>query len=210
MKIKFCLLIILLLINLNKSFGQRKYLNKNYKLTEKSLTLSLVPIYNERPLLNDSILTKIFSNPLQNHKIIESSEVRGVIDSDKYLSELLTKIALKDYKRKELKTFPNLNTLLSQKEIEHLRKCFNNSDFILIPVAFNVKVVGKQVYGGHTFGYSKFRLYDLNSGEFIFECPNHLNVNIGSEKGAKNITTILIGMTFEFYRDKFLKENGIN
>ncbi len=202
---KLTLMITLGLLILNSAFGQKKYYNKNYQFDKESKTLSLIPIYNERDLMSDSLLSNIFNDNLQKLELISPFLTREIIESNKDMSDILNKIISKKYKKKELKTFPNLNTILSESEIEFLREELNNSDLILIPITFNIKTMN--IY---TLGSSNFRLYDLKTGDFIFECPNQLNVNIGGEAGAIDLTAVLISLTHEFYTDKFIKKNNIN
>jgi hypothetical protein len=143
----------------------------------------------------------VFNDTLSLVKTINPFEIREIITSNLKIKNLLNTIIVTDYKKKELKKYPNLNTILSDSEIKYLKTELKEADLILVPIALNFKSMG--IY---TFGYCKFRLYDLESGEFIFECSENMNVNINGENAMKGLTNVLISVTHDYYRDKFLKK----
>lgn len=111
--------------------------------------------------------------------------MRSKLDSETF--NILKKIAEKDYKRRELKEFPNLKTIISQQEIDFIKQSFQNADLLLFPIVFHIE---QRV--GVTFGSSKFRLYDLNSGEFIQQFTEKTNVNLSGDAGLGMMTGFLI------------------
>jgi len=198
MQNKFLLILGILLFSL--PLCAKDFFNSTYHLKEGKISLTFLPIYNESsPLMNDTLSTKIFS---KNKRIeLENiSELRRTIDSDSQLVDLLVKISEKEYKDKELKTFPNLNTILSEKELEYIKEKFTGNDIILIPIIFGLKNAL-----GHTVGKSKFRMYDLNTGELILECNKDGNVNVGGESGKGHLTAFMLSKTKDYIESKLLK-----
>ncbi len=204
MNFKYWTIILLGVLIVNSSFGQRKYINSDYNIDNGPMSLVVTPIYNSYVEHTDSVIVKAFGGISPNISLRSPNVIRQSIGASSQVSELLNKIVLKEYRKKELKAFPNLNTILSQNELQLLRSELGNPDLLLIPIAFNIKVVDNAVMGGHTFGFSNFRLYDLASGEFVFHCPNNLNVNIGGDNGAKSLSAVLISMTSSYFKDELL------
>ena len=197
------------LIFLLASCGQTKYLNSTYKPDKEKLKLALIPIYNQWNNMNDTLHSEIFNDSLQTLKEIKPQITRRIINSDRKLAKTINKITKNNYDKRKLKEHPNLKDILSSDEIEYIKNSLKGSDLMLIPIAFNIKSVGDNISNGHTFGHSNFRMYDLNTGEFIFECHNDINVNIGGRKGAKSITAVLLGMSHSYYEENFLTKNEI-
>ena len=198
MRLKLIMLWTLLFIS-TLSFGQKVF-NSNYKLEKESLKMALVPILNEYNSFNDTIMLKIFSKDSENVELVSPTKTRKILSANLKAQEILDKIIMTDYKKKELKKYPNLNTILDNSEIDYLKKALEEPDFILIPIAFNFKAIGI-----HTFGYCKFRYYNLNTGEFIFEFSENMNVNMSGEKGIKGLTGALLSVLKDYYKKKFLK-----
>ena len=206
MSIRSALLIIITCLVLTPLLAQKKFINPDYKLNKEKLSLCLVPIYTEYDSMNDSLLYKFFgNNNFENLVLTKPSENRKIIDNDGELAALLTTISKKEYKKKELRQYPNLNTLLTPLDLTYIRDRLDGADLILLPRAFRIS--GTTYF---TFGSSSFRMYDLNTGEFIFEFRNQLNVNVGIEKAAKNLTQILIGMTYEDFKADFVLKHNIH
>jgi hypothetical protein len=203
MKIKSVILILIGLMISSMSFGQKEF-NKNYKIGKKSLKLSLIPISNERNSFNDTIMIKIFDDGLKNMQLISPFETREIIISDLKVQNLLNKIISTDYKKKDLKAFPNLNTIIEKSDINYLKERLDQTDLVLIPIALNFKPILS-----YTFGYTKFRMYDLNTGEFIFEFSDDINVNTSGENAMKGLTGVLMSVTHDYYKKNFLKKYNI-
>lgn len=203
MKAKPVILVLVGLMISFVSFGQKEF-NKNYKIDKECLKLSLIPILNERNSFNDTIMTKIFDDELKNMQFISSFEIREIIVSDLKVQNLLDKIISTEYTKKDLKAFPNLNTIIERSDIDYLKERLNQTDLVLIPIALNFKSMLS-----HTFGYIKLRMYDLNTGEFIFEFSDDMNVNISGENAMKGLTGVLLSTTYDYYKKNFLKKHKI-
>jgi len=203
MKAKSVNLILIGLMISFVAFGQKEF-NKNYRIGKESLKLSLLPILNERNSFNDTVMTKIFDDELKNMQLITPFETRKIIVSDLRIQNILDKIISTNYEKKTLKTFPNLNTIIENSDIGYLKEQLNQTDLVLIPIALNFKSMFS-----HSFGYIKFRMYDLNTGEFIFEFSDTINVNIGGEDAMKGLTGVLLSITYDYYNKNFLKKYKI-
>src|SRR5690625_2053050 len=111
---KLLLNFLFFIASANILFGQ-KIFNKNYSFEQQALTVAFVPIVNNDFSENDNIANDILKDTL-NLKFLDVSTLRSNLDSETF--NILKKIAEKDYKRKELKEFPNLKTIISQQEID--------------------------------------------------------------------------------------------
>lgn len=180
---KLLLNFLFFIASANILFGQ-KIFNKKYSFEQQALTVAFVPIVNNDFSENDNIANDILKDTL-NLKFLDVSTLRSKLDSETF--NILKKIAEKDYKRRELKEFPNLKTIISQQEIDFIKQSFQNADLLLFPIVFHIE---QRV--GVTFGSSKFRLYDLNSGEFIQQFTEKTNVNLSGDAGLGMMTGFLI------------------
>lgn len=180
---KLLLNFLFFIASANILFGQ-KIFNKKYSFEQQALTVAFVPIVNNDFSENDNIANDILKDTL-NLKFLDVSTLRSKLDSETF--NILKKIAEKDYKRRELKEFPNLKTIISQQEIDFIKQSFQNADLLLFPIVFHIE---QRV--GVTFGSSKFRLYDLNSGELIQQFTEKTNVNLSGDAGLGMMTGFLI------------------
>lgn len=180
---KIFLSFLFIIINSTLLFGQ-KIFNKNYSFVNEKKTIAFVPIVNNDFSKNDEIAKDILKDTL-NLKYIDVSILRSKLNSETF--NILKKIAEKDYKTKELKEFPNLKTIINSNEIDLIKQNFENADLLLFPIVFNI-----DQKAGMTFGSSKFRLYDLNSGEFIQQFSEKTNINISGDAGMEMMTAFLI------------------
>ncbi|MCF7569651.1 hypothetical protein L3X37_14990 [Sabulilitoribacter arenilitoris] len=180
MKTKFFILALIFLTNL--SFGQ-KVKNKNYKFLNQELKVAIIPLTSELKKFNDSISNDIFKDTL-SLKFLDVEKLRVGLNEKSI--DILKRIATKKYKKSDLKKYPNLNTLINDLDINELKENLQNADLLLFPIVFTVK---QSV--GMTFGNATFRLYDLNTGDFIHQYKTNLNINI-VKNGSKQIVTALL------------------
>ena len=195
--------ILIALLVSTVSFGQKEF-NKNYQINKDSIKLALIPIMNEQNSFNDTIMTKIFDDKLKSLQLVTPFETREIILKDARIQKIIDTIILVDYKKKEVKGFPNLNTIIEKADIDYLKERMNKADLVLIPIVFNFKSMAS-----HSFGYIKCRMYDLNTGDFVFEFSDDMNVNIGGQKAMKGLTGVLLSVAYEYYNKNFLKRNKI-
>ncbi|NIF07526.1 hypothetical protein F3J23_19060 [Chryseobacterium sp. Tr-659] len=164
-------------------FKAQKVFNQNYSFKGDGSNVAVVPIINDFED-SDSITKKVLKDTLQL-KFMDVASARANLDTK--VMDILKKVAEKDYRSKEVKTFPNLNTIISTEEISYIKEKFGNADLLLLPVIFNIQQIM-----GVTFGNSLFRLYDLNNGELIQQFSEKINVNIGDRAGFAMMTAMLI------------------
>ncbi len=182
------------------TFGQKKNVNKVFKFEENDSLLALVPVLNNDFTYTDTVLVDFYSkNYFSRFKIIKPGIIRSKIEIDNKLKEVILKIVMQEYSKKELKEFPNLNTILDISEIDYLKEKIDDANFLLIPVDIRF---GTNF--GSTFGFSRFRLYKLPTGELIFDCPMDFNVNSTDAREKRNLMIILLGETSVFFRDKVI------
>jgi hypothetical protein len=162
----------------------QKIFNQNYSFGIDEKTVAFVPIINNDFEKNDEIVKDILKDTL-NLKFLDTSVLRTKLDAG--MIDILKKIAETDYKTKELKKYPNLNTILEATEIDFIKQNFDDADLLLFPIVFDINQKG-----GMTFGSSKFRLYDLNSGEFIQQFSEKTNVNVSGDAGIEMMTAFLL------------------
>lgn len=166
------------------SIKAQNIFNTKYQFGKEVKTVAIVPLMNSYPEKSDTITRSIFRDTLLL-KFIDVKTLRSKLD-DK-LFGILKKIAEIKYKNRDLKEFPNLKTILSQQEIDFIRLHFSNADLLLFPIIFNVS---QEM--GMTLGRSKFRLYDLSTGEFIQQFGQTINVNLSGDVGLKALGSELL------------------
>ncbi len=178
------------------------YVNKNYQFQQtRNFKLAIIPIGIDSMSFTDSTFTRFMDDLKNQQSLVSPAEIREKLMSDKDLSEILNKIIMKDYTKIELKNSPNLKSLLNENEFVTLSDKLNSADIMLIPIIFDLKAT----IIGYTFGYTKFRLYDIQTGALIFEDAIDLNVNLTGENGEKYLSIGLIDFVCSSYKKHFLK-----
>jgi hypothetical protein len=193
MRTKFLILTFISIVNI--SLGQ-KVVNKNYRFLNNELKVAIIPLTNELTKFNDSISNDIFKDTL-SLKFLKVEKLRT--DLNDKSSGVLKRIASEKYKNSDLKKYPNLNTLISLSDLKDLKENLQNADLLLFPIKFNINQTV-----GMTFGSATFRLYDLNSGDFVHQFETSFNVNT-SKNGAKQMVT---AMLFLEEKDYLLKQKN--
>ena len=194
MKTKF--LVVTFVLFTSASFGQ-KVVNENYTFPKRELKVAIVPLLNEFSRFNDSISNDIFRDTL-SLKFLKVAALRNALNEEP--TTILKKIASENYKKKVLKKNPKLNTLLSDSELEYLKKNFQNADLLLFPIKFNIHQSGVM-----TFGSATFRFYDLNTGDFIHQYKTSFNVDT-TEYGSIQMVTAMLLLEEKDYLMRQIKE----
>ena len=184
------------------SYGQKKYLNQNNVLDDNDSTLALVPIFSIGEVNTDSLLHTFYSKEyFAQLNLIEPDLIRGQLTNDTLLKLIISKITSQEYSKKEIKQFPGLKTILDSNEMNYLKEKLNKADLILVPIELRFVTTG-----GYTFGYSRFRLYKINTGKLMLDCPMDFNVNSIDPKAKRNLSIILIGETSIYIRDNVINK----
>ena len=193
MKTKFWILAFIVFSNV--SFGQ-KVLNKEYTFLDKELKVAIIPLTNGMTTFNDSISNDIFKSTV-SLKFLEVEKTSTELNDES--TDILKRIASEKYKKRDLKNYPNLNTLISTSDLKNLKENLQNADLLLFPIEFNIKQSA-----GMTFGNAIFRFYDLNTGDFIHQYETSFNVNT-TENGSKQMVTALLLLEEKEY---LIKQKG--
>ena len=169
--------------------AQEGYFNKSYEKVDRDIEVVITPIGGDFAL-SDSTVKSIFVN---NRKIEfqDFGKSKELVFNDNKLLSILNKIASKEFKKKEIKQFPNLKNELTADEFKYIKSKFKDADYLLIPVVFEVTNMGNIP---KTFGNSVFRLYDLHTGQFILWYKASLNVNVGENEGVILLSKTFLGM----------------
>ncbi len=182
--------------------GSNLYVNKSYQnKSELPFKLAIIPITSDIESFADSVFTIIFRDSTNEQQLIESSTIREKLLNDEALAQSLNRVILKDYSKAELSKGPNLKDVLDAQEIAMIEEQLYSADLMLVPVVFSLNSSL-----GLTIGNSTFRLYDLHSGELIFENSRNPNVNLSGEIGKKHMAISLIGWTYDDYEQHFLSK----
>ena len=108
---------LLILIGSTPLFSQKVF-NKNYLFGEDKKLVAFVPIIQNDFKKNDEIINDILKDTL-NLAYLDVSNLRTNLTPE--LLDILKKVAVKDYKTKDLKEFPNLKTIINVSEIEYIK-----------------------------------------------------------------------------------------
>lgn len=178
------------------------FTNDNYQPSFDEITLGIIPVVNEMQSFSDSAFTIVYSDSLNRYSTYPMENVHKSIENNRRFSEIVNKIVLQEYTLEELENTPNLQSTLEPEELELLKESLGSSNLLLVPVNFNI---GNKAY--HTFGFSRFRLYDLNSGVLIYDVSDDFNVNLGGEQGTRNMTLFLIANSYSYFKKNILKNS---
>ena len=159
----------------------------------KELKVAIIPLTSEMTTFNDSISNDIFKD-IASLKFLDVEKIRAELNNES--TYILKKIASEKYKKRDLKKYPNLNTLISTSDLENLKENVQNADLLLFPIKFNIRQSA-----GMTFGNATFRFYDLNTGDFIHQYETSFNVNT-TENGSKQMVTALLLLEEKEYLTK--------
>lgn len=203
MKTKFILLLtaFFLFSSLN---GQRKILNEDYTLVKENPKLALLPVNYQNPVMIDTLMADIFYRNADRVEIIPPETCRQLIDADTMLNSIFLKIVNKKYRYRHLKKFPNLSEILSDEEINYLSQQLFQADLLLIPLSFDIDTRGIRGPGAYTIGSSRFRLYDLETGDFIFDFSHSLEFFRGGDKGERGMAISLLVVTQKLFEDQLI------
>ena len=190
--------------------GGKFYLNDAfvYEAPESSTKVAIIPAATDESSFTDSLFTDIFRDTALNYEIVLPGEIRKQISHDPKLSEIINKLGSVKYSKEDFKSVPSIKNDLTTDEISYLEVSLGNPEFILFPVAFRTTSLGVI-----TSGFSRLRLYHLNTGKLIYERRVNLNVELGGNAGRKYMIIGLIGFAkddfVEYCVQRFLAVNQI-
>ncbi|MFA5560976.1 MAG: hypothetical protein WC964_04295 [Acholeplasmataceae bacterium] len=178
------------------------FTNENYQPSFDEITLGIIPVVNEMQSFSDSAFTIVYSDSLNRYSTYPIENIHKSIENSKRFVEIVNKLVLKEYSSEELENTPNLQSTLDPDELELLKKNLDGSNLLLLPITFNVD---SKLY--HTFGFARFRLYDLESGMLIYDVSDDFNVNLDGERGKRHMTFLLVAHSYSFFEKNILKNS---
>lgn len=203
MKAKILAMTILILSSVLLScIGSSNFINKKYNFEKKkAINLAVIPPQTEFNSYIDSLIVLAFNiDDYPKTTILDPAAIRELYYGSQEIAKINNKIVTYDHTKEEISKGPNLSNILTDDEISTLRNFLAPADFMLLPVVFGAK----NVLMNNTFGSSRFRLYDLKSGELIYDKKEDPNVNVPGEEGKRYLLSFLIGRASVYYQDNFL------
>jgi hypothetical protein len=181
--------------------GSDLYLNKSYNFQSKdTVTIAISPV-GSQPTYADTAFARIFEDSTRAVQLLSPTEVRQALFSSTTLVSILNTIVSNTHSDADLAGDPNVVNLIGSKNFDELQRALTSAELILIPVSFNISSAL-----GHTFGFTKFRLYDLHSGALVYEKSMDLNVDVAGEAGARYLTAALIAFAYEDFEKNYLNK----
>lgn len=179
------------------------FLNKSYnKAINDSFTLAIIPFYGDLPIQPDSAFDIVFQDTTGKIGLVSPSKLRNEISSDDNAKDILQAIFSKDYSPEDKNTDLNIKDLIGVNGLKKLKNICENADYSLIPIQFHV---GPSM--GSLFALTKFRLYDLNSGQLIYEVDGNLNTALGYPDADIMLTLQMVGMARNDFDKLFIKKS---
>jgi hypothetical protein len=192
-------------------FSQKQFLNTSYKLQKHSIKIAIIPFLQNDKLYTQAIFDDLMKDSLSSVKLADLDIVVHNIVTDSLTNASLNKIINKQYTNEELRDHPNLSLLLRAETISYLKQMLDGSDILLIPSGIKSRTVTKINGTGNTTMYGRFSLYDLNSGDLIFDLPaaNKVNYLITDDEVRKQME-VLLESFHPYYFKNFIARNNIS
>ncbi len=168
--VKIVLYVPILFLSL--SCGGNQYINKKYGKPAHAIKLAIVPVFNQFEMVSDNAFEKAFAKAYVQEMVAPSSirakvfedEVNAQVPADQKLKRIFQKVTQKEFSQYEMKEFMSLKAILSMTEIDYLKTRLDNANMILFPMVLNATS-----YGRSGVGYGRVRVFDLESGDFVYE-----------------------------------------
>lgn len=183
------------------SYG-KNYENKKYVCTIDSLPLPLaiIPINHKFYDFCDTLSVLLWSDTGYT-ELIKPSHLRNLLAQDTNLLAALVEIAEHKYSKEERKGVPSIYSIIDTMTCTKLIAALGNPRLLLFPLG-----LGTSSLGVATNGMINVRLYDLKSGDLVYEKDQQLLVEQGGEEGAKSLILGLLGFAREHYDKYFFKK----
>ena len=174
------------------------YVNPNYSFEEQaSPKLAIAPVLPQEDLLAsfvDSFFVVIFEDTTKSDLLVPPAHVREVMGDDKTIAGILSVMQGTDFTKEELKGDVSIANKTSADKLSSMRSSLGDADLLLIPRGWSVTSAA-----GYTMGACTFRLYDMRTGQMIYEKDHDLNVNVSGTIGKQLISGHLIGFVYDYY-----------
>jgi len=176
------------------------YVNPNYSFDKRETPkLAIAPVLSqEEPLASfvDSFFVTIFEDTTKPDLLVHPAYIRSVMEKDKAIAGILSVMHGTDFTKEELKNGATILRKTNVDELSRMRNSLGDADLLLIPRGWSVTSMA-----GHTFGKCTFRLYDMRSGQLIYEKANDLNVDMSGIVAQRLISGHLIGFVYDYYKN---------
>lgn len=179
------------------------YLNPAYRfeLPERP-KLAIAPILSPADRLAPSVdeaFAFVFGDKSRPDALVPPQFVRGVMESDRRSSILLSLMSTAEFPTAARKD-AGVAGLEGVDDLDRLRRVLRDADLLLVPRAFGIAE-----RNGVTFGASTFRLYDLKTGQLVYERSNGVSVDKTGERPASHVSRLLTLLAFEHYQKTVLE-----
>jgi len=202
-KIRYFALFAALMLLCAPPLIAKKYENKQYKVSADQLPLKLaiIPIAyddDDVKITMDTVFEKMYTDTGLVIPI-PPTDLRQRIYDDSSLASLLLSIVKYEYTKEQRKSGPSLSQVLDSSQIAYLISVLERPDLLLVPMKFGVG----SLLGVRTGGKLSLRLYDMHTGELIYEKDQDLNVDLTGKAGRDYLLLGLVAFTRDPYH-KFL------
>ena len=202
--------LVVLLDGCGSLSGQDTYINKQYESVPKAAKkLAIVPLTRlgdsldpsgKSPLLTkvtDEYFEKSFADSPGRVSLTPMAKARSFFQTN---PDLLDKLLDATYSKQQLKNSPGLKNILDSAEVSRLRQGLDGADLILVPAKLDLVPQWRGI-----FGYSEFRLYDLDSTSMIYSVTHKMNLNRIDEPGRGLMALALIGQASKDFKTLYLR-----
>jgi hypothetical protein len=131
-----------------------------------------LPVLEDTTVDVKSIFEDVFKDSSAPYRIKELPDNLYKSEPDTDMKDILQAIENIEHKSADLKRGTGLQDHLSVESLEKLKSGLGEPDLLLVPAEFSLKEINFSVMGKATV-----RLYDLHTGNLIFQ--NKENVNVG-------------------------------
>ena len=206
-------IILLLLTSLSfavSTLAQQKFYNNNYKLQRQEIKIALIPFLTGDKLYTQTIIESLSQDSLKKVSLADIEKVSNNILNDILLHASLYKIITKEYSSSALKHKPNLMQLIDGNTMSYMKMMLDTSDLLLLPSDIQMRTVKNQNGNGNTTVYGRFRLYDLNTGAFVFDYVARKKVRyVISEKEIRKIMSLLLEDFYSYFYKNLIARNNM-
>ena len=135
--------------------------------------IALVPVLQNLPVSTDSSYATVLRNRDLDSEFLSPSRIRSLTDSLN-ARELIEAVLGLEPKSGERSKSRSLINHLDSSQMDHFREVCRGADLVFVPSQFSLKKSGGAVIGKVTH-----RLYDLQSGDLLYEKKESVNVMPG-------------------------------
>lgn len=195
--------------------GMPTYLNKGYFVSKNDppkhetppVKLAVVPVITEYQHVVDSMCRKAFVDRHFGFEVIPPDSVRSILKNNDSLAWILDTLINYQFSKDELKANPNLFAVVNDQAIGVIRSSFGNAELLYLPTKFGV---GSALLGTHAVGGYEVRLFDLRTGQLVFQRSCNMNLAVRGDTGREIMAAfIALALSSDFrecYEDRIMME----